>query len=144
MAQDKIDNILQERGKDYGDFKTVADRYTKLKLILNRTIPIVDICKHHEFSTAQCLSLVADMLAVKIARLMHSEKQDTIDDIRGYLRLAIANAEMETLSQVQSELRNEIMQLEINSIPTNRDVQFKDYLKRLDTMFSEELEKCNK
>lgn len=76
-----IDNILEERGQDYGEFKTIAD----FTLLTYDHLVSLDVWK----KATPAMRESAHMILQKLARAFNGNpsKKDTWDDIAGYAML---------------------------------------------------------
>lgn len=84
VARNRVKEILNERGKDYGDFKKLSDFVMKF---FKQNISKVDSFATSESDyNAVCVGLF--MLGVKLARLENTpEHDDSLLDFFGYLEL---------------------------------------------------------
>ena len=81
----KIDLLLTEKSKEYGDFLDIARYVMNFYEINMRANKCINVFEKHKQDTAK-LSII--MLGLKLARLnIQSDNKDTLQDFLGYLRL---------------------------------------------------------
>lgn len=83
-ARARVKEILNERGKDYGDFKKLSDFV--MRFFKNNITKVDSFATKDSDYNAACVGLF--MLGVKLARLENTpEHDDSLLDFFGYLEL---------------------------------------------------------
>lgn len=86
----RVNNVLAERGKEYGEYHEVAENVSWL--LKNVLVTKKKDTKQLLVSQQSVLTLSVNMIAVKTARLMNTpEHEDTRLDLNGYVKLLTDN-----------------------------------------------------
>ena len=94
QQQDKIRELLDQRGREYGSFPRITELASALtnKMVKETKRHLHDYSIKSNNKQKNMLFFTCLMLSVKTARLLNQPNhQDTKDDIKGYIQLLVDN-----------------------------------------------------
>ena len=96
-AIDKVKEVLEQRGKEYGDFSTIANFVIKFH---KENLKNINLCMHNKYiadiDKYNSIYIALYLMGLKLARLQNQPNhEDSVIDFFGYLELLM-----------QTEVRN--------------------------------------